>query len=344
MAIYDLEVNYIEAGRSFKHRRSDFPSWVDLPDLDYLVGIDQSTTCTGIYIRDVDGKIDLICDYHRMTDRVDDYVDQLLRLLEYFLRGKRVKLFVYEALPKGMKENPVLERLHKTVDGWRTSSPTFRELNSRTFGDIPPTMWKRHNYLGERERSGEQESHAFTEKRTLAEDIVVAKPHLKDFLDNSISKDLDAFDAAGILEGYLLEHYVDGDIKAGKRKIGGEMHYYNNIFVMVKPFRYVSDDALLEQLKLEVGRYFPEWKKIPFLYWNRGESFYKNIRQAMNYFDIIYTVIEDDEEITPLKFRYNFNLRSDEKVYLVIAKSKDVPQSVKSKISKENVLFSETIK
>lgn len=341
VAMFDIEVVYTESGKSISKRGPNFPKWIELPDLEYLIGIDQSTTCTGIFIRDIDRTVEMVIDFHRMGDRVDDYINTLLLLLEWCMRGKRVKLFVYEALPKGMKKNPVLEMLHKRIDKWRVSSHVFSKLDNTTFGDIPPVMWKKHNYLGDRRRS-EMASNEFTEKRTLAEDIVHVRPHFKEFLERSKSIDLDAFDAIGILEGYIKEHYLEGNIKEDKRKIGGEMSYYHDILVAVQTYRAGSD--LGKQLDEEVGRYFPRWREVPFLHWNTGESFYRNIRQAMNYHDFVITIIADTDEVVPLKFRYGIKVEDNELVYLVIAKSKEVAQHTKKKMSRERVVYTEILK
>ena len=289
----------------------------------YLVGIDQSTTCTGIYIQDVNDTINFICDFQRMED-VGSYTEKLLLFLRKLLKDREVLLFVYEALPTGAMPNIILEKLHKQISGWRMTDPMFANLSPLTFDDIPPGMWKSHVYLGSKERY----ANAFNTKLEIAKDICEQKTNLLPFLAEIKSKDYDAFDACGILLGYLREHFLNGTFNLKLRRIGGQTKFYDDVFCAVSKVDSQGKDLMFQDIGEKLHKVLGDGT-VPFLYWNEKYSFIENIRKALTYDDLIVTLLDDIRVETSLQFRYNIKLRGKEKIFLVLAKSKSLSRRQK---------------
>lgn len=289
----------------------------------YIVGIDQSTTCTGIYIQDVNDTINFICDFQRVED-VGIFTEKLLVFLKKLLRDREVVQFVYEALPTGAKPNLVLEKLHKQISGWRTSDPIFSNLNPMTFDDIPPGMWKSHVYLG----PTSEVANAFNTKSQIAAHICEQKPNLLPFLGEIKSKDYDAFDACGIVMGYLREHFLNGRYDMRERRIGGQTKFYDDVFCAAAKIGFVDMDGFLADAEQDLLPLTMN-EKIPFLYWNEKYSFVENVRKALSYGSKAVTLVEDERVRLSLQFRYGIFLREREKLYLFVSKSRDLSKSQK---------------
>lgn len=308
---------------------TEIPRQLALPKVyEYLVGIDQSTTCTGIYIQDVKNTINFICDFQRMED-VGVYAEKLLFFLKKLLRDRKVLLFVYEALPTGAAPNLVLEKLHKQISGWRTSEPIFSKLSPMTFDDIPPGMWKSHVYLG----PSKDIPNAFNTKRQIASHICEQKPNLLQFFEEIRSKDYDAFDACGILMGYLREHFLQGTYNPLERRIGGQTKFYDDVFCASSKVDFVSEEAMFQDIAQNLEPML-DADQIPFLYWNDKYSFIENIRKALTYNDTVVTVVDSERVALSLQLRYDLVLREQERVYMLVSKSKVLSRLVKDRFMK----------
>lgn len=289
----------------------------------YLVAIDQSTTCTGIYIQDVNDTINFICDFQRMED-VGQYTERLLLFLRKLLKDRQVSLFVYEALPTGAMPNIVLEKLHRQISGWRKTDPMFANFTNRTFDDIPPGIWKSHVYLG----PSKDIANAFNTKSQIAAHICEQKPNLLPFLQEIKSKDYDAFDACGIMLGYLREHFMSGTYNPLERRIGGQTKFYDDVYCAVAKLKYINKDLLFEDIAQDLA--FLGEESIPFVFWNDKYSFIENIRKALSYEDFVVTLVKDSRVKISLQYRYGLTLGEGEELYIFVGKSKAIKRTDKN--------------
>ena len=109
----------------------------------YRIGIDQSTTCTGIYIEDTNEDFSAILEIPRNKDLTKNmYFLELTQFLNYIFNERELDVVVYELPVPNMKQTTsykTLTELKGKLDQWLASNITF--CNVKTIG-LYPQSWK----------------------------------------------------------------------------------------------------------------------------------------------------------------------------------------------------------
>lgn len=298
---------------------------LDLPsDRKYHLSIDQSSSCTGIYITDEAFSFHFICDIKRGSESKDMFYRYLQAFLRRLLKDCKVTMVVYEDLPpmKYRGSGNVLRELRGHLNAWFSNDPQFSELQEDDRKTILPQQWK-SKIIDKSKGTGR-----FNDKREIASDIVDRFPELKFYFDRCLVKDYDGFDACGIYHGYKLLHYTGVQSQGregGQRElIAGSKSYYGSVIVF---YRTLSPEEYSDKRTL-IGPFIAEFRNRQFktLAWNSENSALDNYRIAASLSPYSVTVIEDLH--TNLALRWQFDLGfNDKKIFSYIIRKKELSKS-----------------
>ena len=163
-------------------------------------------------------------------------------------------------------------------------------------------------------------------KLCCAEDICDKKPLLKNYLYNSPAKDLDGFDACGILLGYKKCAYTDN----GTPKIYGvvEKRHISRVY-----YRYVDISNVKTQEDFteavfgflgETVSYFQPKLKV----YNSDNHYnlLKNIKMASSTYSFTVTQLPN-KVIEPLRWNFEFEYDSNKVMFAYILRKRDFKKS-----------------
>lgn len=172
-------------------------------DREWDVGIDQSTSCTGICLQDTKKEFQVLLDVKR--DKAlskNEYYNDLFYLLKRLFAEKNIRYLVYERpAPKDMYASRVLQELKGHLDEWIRTIP---ELEFATVESVFPQTWKK--YIVDKSK-GKGRGKI---KSAIAEDLCDRFIMLSEYKMKYLFTDYDSFDACGILNGFLEYAYCDG--------------------------------------------------------------------------------------------------------------------------------------
>jgi hypothetical protein len=121
---------------------SDLFSVILPRDKTYDIGLDQSSSCTGIAIRSVDGDLEMIVDVRNNSFNKNTFYRELKGVLRKLVNGRNIRLVVCEdPIPaKGKKyASTVLLELRGQISAWMEEIPEF---NQASFNSLYPQSWK----------------------------------------------------------------------------------------------------------------------------------------------------------------------------------------------------------
>lgn len=266
-------------------------------DCVYDIGIDQSSSCTGIAIISTDKRIRIIMDCMRDTGDREEFYRQLYRILKNLVHGQKIRHVVCETPPpvqgKQYTSRILLELLGR-LSAWIEEIP---ELRNAEFGKIFPQSWK--PFVVDTSKGKGRDKI----KACIAEDICDILPEFDTYRERHVSRDYDAFDACGILLGYLAYSYD----ASGYRMISGVQEKRHTSFV---GYRYISIDELKEKGAVSfMGLAVKEANPI-FLSYNERYNKFNNIRMASSNNVACYTFLED-KYLDELKWQYDLEPKDD---------------------------------
>lgn len=247
----------------------------------YDIGIDQSTSCTGIAICPLDESFVSILEILNF-DRDAYYVPQLCNLIRKMFNDINIRYLIMEE-PLGYvsgRRNSTLTKLKKTL------VPLKDELEPDHFDTILPPAW-RHGLMpkagvGDRRK-----------KETVVNAIIELYPQFKDFLPYS-NGDYDGIEALGILLGYKARHGIDN---SGGLKIIGPTNTRKRAVAFFK-YLPLNDDAskYVNEGMDFVRRYIHHKEKLNFKSYNEEHNLYNNVKMCLvdNY---SCTIVSDDLDL-----------------------------------------------
>ena len=250
-------------------------------DRRYLLNLDQSTSCTGLFLCDEQFSLKILLDVIRDTADKDTFYRDLYRLIRKLINGLDIKRITMERpVPskKAMYSRATLLELKGRVSSW---IETIDELQDAEVADILPQSW-RAMVLNKSKGANRHKKKAW-----IADDICDLFPDLRPYYDNCKSKDYDGFEAAGIALGYQMYAYTPD----GLPLICGTKEMRHTSFVI---YKYV-DNCLLqseEDYKMCLGDlrkvYCPEFRVF-----NERYNLAENIRIASSNLPCTVTRVPD---------------------------------------------------
>lgn len=266
----------------------------------YLVGIDQSTSCTGIFLLDKTATFWILIDFKRDDPNKELFFRDLEGFLRELLDGVRVTLVVHEEpIPSTIAPtaHAVLSDLRGRLRSWIARNPAMEnaELHS-----IYPQTWK-SRVLDKAELAGRglKPKSVFNSKFKMATELCRIYPFFDSYRCRRFSTDFDAFDALGILMGYLKYSHNE----KGQHKICGTIEKRHKTIV---GYAYVDKNSLsfpgTVDEKLGILRY----SLIPaVLSFNAEYSVAQNIKMASSNWNFVVTVLPD-KYLQPLMWQFDF--------------------------------------
>lgn len=276
----------------------------------YLLSLDQSTSCTGIYFTDTKVSFHLMLELRREGTPKEEFFRQLKYFLIRLTDGLDVVLFLTEDVPNtdDRYTKKVLRDLKKMIDKWGSDIPS---LHKAEHSSVLPQVWKSAIV------NSDNGKRRFSSKRAMAEDLCEKVPALKQYLDKYLGTGFDCFDAAGILHGYLLTRF-DED---GMRKIMGTL---TNNYVYEAYYIPLSDASRINNL---IDSLVQLEDDIVYCKWNTDYGIRDNYRLAVSEHNI--TVVEITDARLKIRLLYEFDLPFEDAVICAIVRKSKVSTQVK---------------
>lgn len=283
-------------------------------DTTWKIGIDQSTSCTGIAFKSDDGKFVVLLDVHR--DRSEDRL-VFYRSLKYLLRrlanGIRFTLIVNEKpVPsKYRTAGDVLREFLGRLNEWIEDTPEFSSVRH---GSLYPQTWKS---LVMDKSKGKNRSNV---KAEVALDVAERYPGLMQYYDSYPYSDYDSFEALGILDGYLMYAFD----KDGNAMICGTVERTHKSFVC---YDWVDNSMLNSNyFKNLFGEFIVLYQPVVLTY-NERYNFYTNVRMASSNNKAVCTILPRSE-LQPFQWKYGLDIKDKSKSLVVfIYKKRDLTRS-----------------
>ena len=164
----------------------------------YMVGIDQSSSCTGLAFVSTDYEVCVLLDVRRDYHQRDSFYSVLLQVLSRVIRGQKIALVVRECpVPSYQYTKQILTELAGRIDAWVGILP---ELQSAEYGKLMPQSWKKYVVSQERaEENGQTFKKRSGSKSCVSFDVAQFFPATMEYRALHFSEDYDSFDALGIL-------------------------------------------------------------------------------------------------------------------------------------------------
>ncbi len=263
------------------------------------IGIDQSTSCTGICLQSTDGRFQILFDVCRDTAMLKkDFYKDLFNFLRRLVNGQQARLVVMEKpVPKAMYASRILEELKGHVEEWITQIPELEEAKSDS---LFPQTWK--SYIVDKSKGKNRTG----DKRAVSEDLCDRFPLLAGYREHYPYKDYDSFDACGILNGYLDYAYTP----SGDEKIHGTKEKRH---VSLVGYRWVQKADVQEALQ-DFDQYFLD--KIKILAYNHRFTLHDNIRMASSNYAASVTVLPRSE-LDQFMWKYGIDPEDENKLFVM---------------------------
>lgn len=270
---------------------------------EYLVGIDQSTSCTGIFITDSSGKQWILIDFKRDDNDKDMYFRDLKGFLASLFQGARVSMIIHEEPVPAViapTANAVLTELRGKLRDWIAAIP---ELNLAELHSVYPQTWK-NRIVNKKSLKGRDLTvkQIHNSKDKMSAEICRILPFLSEYRERHYASDYDSFDAAGILLGYLKYSRTPN----GRRKICGtiEKRHSTIVFYQYVDRSMVDNIAAIEDL---LGGLQYSLEPTILLY-NTEYSREQNIKMASSNWDNVVTYFPEKQTMPLL---WEFGLEYD---------------------------------
>ena len=307
------------------------------PDAIYDVGLDQSLSCSGVYIESIDSKQHTILELINENLDSSNYQRVMLSSVKRLLRRIKVRYLVMED-PLGYasgRRNPKLTKLKHAIINM-VEDPRSR-FSITHFDKIQPQVWRAgllpkgtHFY---KNGNGEEVHLDRRTKRATAYTIMNRMPMSRKFLslchNPTDDSGFDGYDACGVLIGYKIRHQVTNDSTI--TKILGSKTSNVKVNCIFFPCRVEQDKVQLNQvlsfLESKEGGNLGE----PVVnYYNEEESVIANAKMALtgnNRF--VVTCISDKKAIASLMIRFNWKGLLIPSLYMIVIPKNKIRQKVR---------------
>lgn len=188
---------------------SRYPEYPEILTTDkLLVGFDQSTTQTGMFVKTVDGTPVLTVDFvNKISLPHALYEQMMLIMLKKMFTAHKVELVVIEK-PFGQKSKISFEAMIKLKGFMETLMYTIPSFNGVKLGEIYPQSWRKE-FLKNPKYNGRKKATSDL-KQCAREESVDRYPNLATYMYAFAGGVPDSADAIGVLEGYLATNYKGG--------------------------------------------------------------------------------------------------------------------------------------
>lgn len=318
-----LTVTIIQDNKEFHAKGADLdlvPSLCNHIDKSktYSIALDQSTTCTGIYVVSTDMKYRMIMDFERLQTERKRFISYLRRLISNLVQGLKVDTMLIEK-PVPHKHQrysgDILRELKGALEQLQFDVP---ELEHVDIACILPQVWKAQ-ILDKSKGKGR-----FNDKYAVVEDLIDMFPELLGHAERCTTKDRDSFEAVGIYHGYMKKKFDE----EGNEKNFGEIEYshvsrYYAIYVD-KEFEDILTGITPGELRKNGTEMYT---------YDTNETFYKNIKYASTKNKEVILLVKDLDMILNLAFRFDFDYNPGKTLALFIYR-----KSLIKKASHQNLL------
>lgn len=280
-------------------------------DTSWYMGIDQSTTCTGIALKAANKSFIILLDVMRDKNLPkDDYYADLRRLLARIARDRKFDIVINEkpipSTDKRYASTVLLEFLGR-LSVWLDS---IMEFDDALRDGIYPQVWKS---MIMNPAKGKNRSKF---KSEVAEDIVDIYPELENYYLNWHTKDYDAFDALGILDGYIRYAFTPD----GYPMIHGTKEKKHTSLVLYDWINWDDSKSYEDNICEALGDNLSVFEPY-ILRYNPKYSLHDNIRMATSNYECTATILPQ-EELNPFMWKYSVDIKEPGKQMLMIALKK----------------------
>lgn len=287
---------------------------------EYMLGIDQSSSCTGLAIVSTDYSVVILLDVRRDAHNKEAFYGILLQVLSDIVRNQKICIIVRERpVPSHQYANRVLEELAGRVDAWVQILP---ELKGALYEKMFPQTWKKYVVNRELAEDNDQQFRKrCNSKSCVSYDVAQLFPGTSKYRDTHFSKDYDSFDALGILCGYLLYSCTpEGFIKIHGIK---ESRHVSLVF-----YAYVEKstlDGTIEAMYRHLGRNYGIFDQV-YLVFNDEYNKYDNIRMATSNWSSSVTVLPE-KYLVELQWQFGFDLDPNKVMLMFMVHKKHYPKT-----------------
>lgn len=292
-------------------------------DLVYMIGIDQSTTCTGIFITDTKCMLKIILELKRMGEDKEIFYKDLQGILGLLFSDVKVSLIVHEdPVPNKNKyySGAILLELAGRIKTFMGNIPSLARAE---IAHLPPQSWKPFAINKElAKESGTTSRERGNNKETLSYDICQKFcPEFMEYRARSFSSGFDGFDACGILYGFLLASHDEN----GNRIIYGRIEKRHKSLVC---YDYITKYELKNNQEVFSSRLgLSQYSVKPtFLFYNNRYNLFKNIRMASSNWNSSVTLLPK-KELERLRLQFDFEEDNNKVLVMYVFKQSAYTQS-----------------
>lgn len=271
----------------------------------YLIGIDQSTSCTGFFIMNTNMTLFILLEFKRDSNDKEVFYRDLEGFLRELLDGVKVTMVIHEEpVPSKIapSANAILTELKGRLRSWISSNPA---LQGAEVHSIYPQTWRSRVLNKEAlKKRGLTMNQVIKSKAKMADEMCLMFPFFREYRNRHFSYDYDAFDAIGILIGYMKYAFNEN----GQRMICGTIEKRHATLVF---YNYVRTEELRDPYALidKLGNL--KYAFTPFmLLYNPNYSETENIKMASSNWKFVITFLPKNS-ITRLQWQFGFKADDD---------------------------------
>jgi hypothetical protein len=317
-------IEFVFASRDGKVNTSDrgdpYNMKLQLPDGHiYHLALDQSTTCTGICITDSKFTFQFLCNFFRYGDSKEDYLRALKYFISTLISNQILMTFITEKVPPVKYSNSygTLRELKGVITSWKGDIDELRALKNECFGDILPQVWKSKIVNKSKGKNRHKE------KKLIADDICDIFPELRNFFNTQSAKDYDAFDACGILHGYMRTHHTEDHLSSKAptnmaKQIGAEKTFTGHVMVFYKTLEV--DDLSNPEIVMRDFEFVEAKVGLEVMALSSNHSLYNNYLMAVAKNDFVITYVEDMLDSLALRWQFDLGLNKKRIVCFILKK------------------------
>lgn len=290
----------------------------------FYLGIDASTTCTGLCLARDDLKLHMLLDFRRHDTSKDRYIDNLKDLLKGLVNGLDMQILIVES-PIQQIGNHATKVLNSLAGDIREIVKDTPEFDNIKLFRINPNSWKSFIH---KEGTGLDR---YNSKRCLAEDLVekypIFRPHLKRIGRYDYpAGDYDSFDATGILYFHLYARFTED---------GEELNYWE-MNANIDSFVAVTQDESVESAIDSFPSGLTKKLGCDVVLYNDNYTYYENIKMASSRKSVVVMDITDNYYImTQLYWEIAKDLDRTNRTILFILPKNQVSDSIKNLLERK---------
>lgn len=258
-------------------------NWSKCPNLKSLtpvdVGIDQSSSSTGICIQSDD--LLFLTELPRDDMSVSEYKKALKKELDCLLRTLSIRHFIYE---KHKHISPLESVINEITGVLKTYTKIFDKKEVKIVGVAPP-VWRKgffkfSDYKGDYTREAIKEA---------CVDLTIQEKPITEKFKSFSHKDYDAYEAYGIINGYLRMNYTE----TGQRIVNTTMSYREGRNFSYMLFKCLKRDQ--ENTIEYIKRTYADLQT-PIIISNKELLLENSLNRLMGEYNEVILVIEEHSE------------------------------------------------